>query len=166
MRWLVWMAKQQRRLSSTPSASETMAPSWLTMVWTDSGPCGAIFYRSRIELSRTNKLLINSTNHFCHFRKLSRPSTFQFCLFIYFFNLFAKQWKSLFGLITFDPFYKANNTLIILLHALAAVQHDFGHSQCFANRTRRQSRLVRFATLKMSSMYVALPLNAWRNVYY
>ena len=63
------------------------------------------------------------------------------CLFVYFFNLFV----GLFGLITFDPFYKTNNTLI--LHALVAMQLDFGHSQCFANRTRRQSRLVRFATL-------------------
>ena len=40
----------------------------------------------------------------------------------------------LFGLITFDPFYKTNNTRI--LHALVAVQLDFGHSQRFANRTR------------------------------
>ena len=62
----------------------------------------------------------------------------------------------LFGIITFDPFYKTNNTLI--LHALAELQHDFGHSQCYANRTRRQSRLVRFASLQMSSMHVALPL--------
>ena len=72
-------------------------------------------------------------------------------LFI-FFNLFV----GLFGIITFDPFYKTNNTLI--LHALAELQHDFGHSQCYANRTRRQSRLVRFASLQMSSMHVALPL--------
>ena len=62
----------------------------------------------------------------------------------------------LIGIITFDPFYKTNNTLI--LHALAELQHDFGHSQCYANRTRRQSRLVRFASLQMSSMHVALPL--------
>ena len=48
-----------------------------------------------------------------------------------FFNLFV----GLFGIITFDPFYKTNNTLI--LHALAELQHDFGHSQCHANRTRR-----------------------------
>ena len=47
-----------------------------------------------------------------------------------FFNLFV----GLLGIITFDPFYKTNNTLI--LHALAELQHDFGHSQCYANRTR------------------------------
>ena len=69
-----------------------------------------------------------------------------------FFNLFV----GLFGIITFDPFYQTNNTLI--LHALAELQHDFGHSQCYTNRTRRQGRLVRFASLQMSSMHVALPL--------
>ena len=37
------------------------------------------------------------------------------------------------------------------MHLIVAVQLDFGHSQCFANRTRQQSRLVRFATL--SSMH-------------
>ena len=62
----------------------------------------------------------------------------------------------LLGLITFDPFYKTNNTLI--LRALAELQHDFGHSQCYANRTRPTPRLVRFASLQMSSMHVALPL--------
>ena len=68
-------------------------------------------------------------------------------LFVYFLNLFM----GLFGLHS-TRFIKLNNTLI--LHALVAVQLDFRHSQCFANRTRRQSRLVRFAT----SMHVALLL--------
>ena len=74
------------------------------------------------------------------------------CLFVYFFECFV----GLFELITFDPFYKSNNTLI--LRALAELQHDFGHSQCYANRTRPTPRLVRFASLQMSSMHVALPL--------
>ena len=85
------------------------------------------------------------------------------CLFVYFFNLFV----GLFGLITFDPFYKTNNTLI--LHALVAVQLDFGHSQCFANRTRRQSRAkpsrsVRNIVNVLNACCTAA--NAWRNVYY
>ena len=74
------------------------------------------------------------------------------CLFVYFFERFV----GLFELITFDPFYKSNNTLI--LRALAELQHDFGHSQCYANRTRPTPRLVRFASLQMSSVHVALPL--------
>ena len=63
----------------------------------------------------------------------------------------------LFGLITFDLFYKTNNTLI--LHALVAVQHDFGHSQWV--QTELDARAVSFGSQHCKCpqlMHVALPL--------
>ena len=71
----------------------------------------------------------------------------------------------LLGLITFDPFYKTNNTLI--LRALAEWQHDFGHSQFYANRTRHTpapARSVRIIANVLDACCTAA--KALRNVCY
>ena len=81
---------------------------------------------------------------------------------VYLFTFF-NRFVGLLGIITFDPFYKTNNTLIF--HALAELQHDSDiHNVMQTEHDGKPSRSVRIIVNVLNACCTAA--NAFRDVYY